>query len=159
VIFTRLLSLFLIAALWLRIFIRVQSGEAGVLYSLFGGGTVVDYVYAEGLHFVLPWDILYVYDVRIQEREHDLQLLTRNGPNVSFKLSIRYQPEYETVGYGIRRSGWTTLKTLAYLKVASVLRTLVGQFSAEEVYTTRRTIWTAPGSGSWIGVNCELSKG
>lgn len=139
-ILASLLFLFLVAALWPRIFIRVRSGEAGVLYSLLGGGTVVDYVYPEGLHMILPWDVLYVYNVRIQEREQDLQLLTRNGLHVSFKLSIRYQPEYETVGLLHQKVGPDYVEKIVVPQVVSVLRTQVGQFSAEEVYTTRRAI-------------------
>ena len=44
--------------LWPRIFVSVYAGELGVLYSRFFGGTILDRVYQEGLHFITPWDTL-----------------------------------------------------------------------------------------------------
>ena len=38
-------------------FVTVGSGEAGVLYKIFGGGVVTDEPpMSEGFHFVLPWN-------------------------------------------------------------------------------------------------------
>ncbi|RKZ80931.1 MAG: prohibitin family protein, partial [Candidatus Parabeggiatoa sp. nov. 1] len=51
---------------WPRIVISINSGEAGVLYWRFFGGTETDRVYAEGIHVIAPWDTMYIYNVRIQ---------------------------------------------------------------------------------------------
>ena len=49
-------------------FVTIGSGEAGVLYKLFDGGVVTDEPpLDEGFHIVLPWNSVYVYEVRQQE--------------------------------------------------------------------------------------------
>src|SRR6185295_14058955 len=51
-------------------FVTIRSGEIGVLYKRFGGGTQVDRLYGEGLTMVAPWDELFIYSTRIQEDKH-----------------------------------------------------------------------------------------
>lgn len=135
-----LVFLFLFAYLWPHILIRVGPGEAGVHYKLFGGGTVTQPVYGEGIHVIAPWNRMYIYDLRIQEREHSVELLTREGLKLTFKLSVRYRPEYELVGLLHKRVGPDYVETIVIPQVVSVLRVHVGQSTAEEVYTTKRAI-------------------
>ncbi len=135
-----LAMLFLVVFFAPRILVRVAPGEAGVLYRLFGGGTVVDHVYGEGIHAIFPWNTFYIYNVRIQEREQVVELLTNEGLKLKFVLSIRYYPEYDFVGYLHKRVGPDYVEKVVVPQVVSVLRVYVGQFSAEEVYTTRRAI-------------------
>ena len=45
-------------------FVTIGSGEAGVLYKLFGGGVVTDKPpLDEGFHIVLPWNSVFLYEV------------------------------------------------------------------------------------------------
>lgn len=135
-----LLWLFVLVYFWPHIFIRIRSGEAGVQYKLFGGGTVTDYVYGEGLHAIFPWNRIYVYNVRVQEQEHTVDLLTENGLKLTFLLSIRYHPEQDMVGVLHKRVGPDYVEKIVIPQVVSVLRTHVGQSTATEVVTTRRAI-------------------
>ena len=139
-ILSGLVLLFSICYFWLSIAICIRSGEAGVLYRLFGGGTVTDRVYGEGLHLIFPWNEMHVYKVRVQEQQHTVELLTKHGMKMKFRLSIRYHPEYDLLGVLHKRVGPEYVTKIVIPVVVSVLRTHVGQFSAEEVYTTKRSI-------------------
>jgi hypothetical protein len=66
---------------------RIDSGHSGVKWKFFGG-TVMDQTYGEGVHIVPPWDRMYVYDVRTQDRKEDLQILTNNGLSVSLESAL-----------------------------------------------------------------------
>ena len=48
--------------------VTVPSGHVGVLWKRFGGGTVLDprQLKDEGLHLILPWNELFLYDLRLQ---------------------------------------------------------------------------------------------
>src|SRR6266702_7437920 len=48
--------------------VTVPSGEVGVLWKRFGGGTLLDprKLRSEGLRFIWPWNELFLYDLRVQ---------------------------------------------------------------------------------------------
>ncbi|MBZ0256408.1 membrane protease subunit stomatin/prohibitin-like protein, partial [bacterium] len=75
-----------------RIFITVESGELGVLYKRFGGTVVDKPPLQEGLHFVLPINRVYIYDVRVQQEEHEYHVLSKDGLRISISVSIRFHP-------------------------------------------------------------------
>src|SRR5437870_4044639 len=64
---------FAVIFFWQSIFITIQSGDVGVLYKRFGGGTQTDRVLGEGIKVIAPWDKLFIYNVRVQEVKHGMQ--------------------------------------------------------------------------------------
>jgi regulator of protease activity HflC (stomatin/prohibitin superfamily) len=122
------------------IFITIQSGEVGVLYKRFGGGTQTDRVLGEGMKIVAPWNKLFVYNVRVQEVKHSMQALTNEGLTVHVNLSIRYHPEMELVGLLQDRVGPDYRDTVVIPEVESAIRTMVGASPLEEVYNMQRTV-------------------
>jgi regulator of protease activity HflC (stomatin/prohibitin superfamily) len=134
-----LLALFLFICFFQRIVIFVNVGEAAVHFRRFHG-TEIDRVYGEGVHVIPPWDRMEIYNVRIQEIDQTSTVLTTNGMDVTFNLSIRYRPEYAMLGLLHQKIGKDYLKTIVIPEVEGVLRTQIGHFSAEEVYTTKRGI-------------------
>ncbi|WP_069472886.1 SPFH domain-containing protein [Candidatus Marithrix sp. Canyon 246] len=94
-IVTLLILLLILVFFYKRIVITIQSGEAGVLYMRFFGGTVTDYVYPEGVNIIAPWDHMYIYNVRIQTKFHDFEVLTNRGLPIQLSLAIRFHPAYE----------------------------------------------------------------
>lgn len=139
-IVTTLIMLFVVVYLSNRIFYTIGSGEGGVLYKRFFGGTVVDEVYKEGIHAIWPWDKMYIYNARVQETKHEMDVLSVNGLTFHLSLSIRYHPEYDFLGILHKRVGPDYLNKIVIPEVESVLRTLIGNFKPEEVYTTKRDI-------------------
>ena len=65
--------------------VTIGSGEAGVEYRLFGGGVVTDEPpLDEGLRFILPWNSVFIYEVRQQEVfEYLAQVIVRCGQTCS----------------------------------------------------------------------------
>ncbi|MBM4314625.1 MAG: prohibitin family protein [Deltaproteobacteria bacterium] len=135
-----LLLLFFIVYFWPRIFITVHAGQSGVLYKRFFGGTVVDRVYGEGFHIIFPWNIMTVYDVRYQVAPHQMEVLTNKGLKVGVTMSIRYRPETEILGVLHQVVGPDYLKKVVIPEVEAVLRTVLGRYDAEEIYTTQKGV-------------------
>ncbi|TGO03756.1 hypothetical protein PN36_00340 [Candidatus Thiomargarita nelsonii] len=137
-----LILLLLIVFFFNRIFITINSGEAGVLYQRFSAGTVTDYVYAEGIHLVAPWDTMYIYNVRIQTQLHDFEVLTNRGLPINLTLAIRYRPEYETVGLLHQQVGPNYLNTIIVPEIESELRKHIGHYNPEDIYINKENILT-----------------
>ncbi|MFH1060107.1 MAG: prohibitin family protein [Pseudomonadota bacterium] len=137
---TILVTALLVVYLWNSIFISIQPGQGGVLWLRFLGGTVIDQVYGEGMHVILPWNHMYIYNVRIQEAARDFNVLTKNGLQVRIWVSIRYYPEYTLLGALHQKIGPDYAETVIVPTVEAVLRTTVGRLDAEEVYSSNTLI-------------------
>jgi regulator of protease activity HflC (stomatin/prohibitin superfamily) len=136
-----LLTLLLILAfLWPLSVITVQSGEAGVLYQRLFGGTVVDRVYGEGIHLILPWDTMTIYNVRVQARDHHFQVLTTKGLPINLYLTIRYYPEYDLVGLLHKLVGPDYVDKIIVPQIESVLRKTIGKHDPEVIYTNQHGV-------------------
>ena len=79
--------------------VTIGSGEAGVEYRLFGGGVVTDEPpLDEGLRFILPWNSVFIYEVRQQEVFEKMNVLSSNGLDIQLEASAWFQPKYEYLG-------------------------------------------------------------
>ncbi len=132
--------MFLVAMFFNYIFINIPPGHAGVLWLRFFGGTVVDQVRGEGLHVILPWDKIYVYDLRIQELAQDFKVLTRNGLEVNVRVSTRFNPEYSLLGALHQQVGPDYAQRVIAPTVESVVRMVVGKQDIADLYSSSSLI-------------------
>ncbi|MEL6646540.1 MAG: prohibitin family protein [Pseudomonadota bacterium] len=123
--------------LWPRIFIQIKSGEAGVLYR-FISGTEVSALYSEGLNIIYPWNTMHIYDVRLQIRENRYDLLTSDGLPVTILVAIRYRADVRLLPTLHVNVGKDYADKVVFPETEAVLRRAVGQYTAEEVYTSGR---------------------
>ncbi|MGZ5007724.1 MAG: prohibitin family protein [Methylobacter sp.] len=124
-----------LAFFWSYVFISIKPGEVGVLYRRFGQGTVTDKTYPEGITLILPWNIMYIYDTRIQQYPHSMVALTKEGLKVELEISIRYYPELETIGILHQRIGPDYLHKVVIPEVESNIRVQVGHLDINNMYS------------------------
>lgn len=124
-----------------RIFIRIQAGEAGVLWNRFTGTQVAE-VFGEGLHIISPLNEMTHYEVRKQVTRHSLDVLSNEGLTLTLDLAIRYQPEYALLGMLHERVGPEYLTRVVVPQTESVLRKQLGDASAEAIYTNEDGLLT-----------------
>ena len=79
------------------IVISIKPGEQGVLWRRLADGTVLDRTYNEGLHLIMPYNKMYIYDVRNQKVDDKLLVLTTDGLSVEVIYSIRFFLKSETL--------------------------------------------------------------
>jgi len=139
-IISLLIVLFIIIYMFNNIVYTINSGQGGVLYLRFFGGTVVDRVYPEGIHFIFPWDKMYIYNTRIQEYFHEFDVLSKKGLKIHLLISIRYYPEYNLLGILHQKVGPDYLNKVVIPEIESVLRIIIGKIDAEEVYSTKTSL-------------------
>lgn len=122
---------------WNNIFITVHSGELGVFYRRFAGGTVLDKPpLDEGLHIIFPWNKIYVYNVRVQETTQQFFVLTKEGLNITIDISIRYHPRREkfALNYLHKELGPDYLHSIIIPEIQSALRFIIGKYEPQELY-------------------------
>ena len=115
------------------------SGQAGVRYNPFIGGTVMDNAYGEGLKVHAPWVNVIKYDVRVQERLETMEALSSNGLSIGTDISVRWRPRSETLPRLHVEYGVDYFRKLIGPELRSVVREVIGQFTPEELYSSRRT--------------------
>jgi regulator of protease activity HflC (stomatin/prohibitin superfamily) len=125
-----------------RMVLTIRSGEAGVLFRRFTG-TETTRIYTEGLHVIFPWDIMYVYNTRLQTQERNFRTLTNTGLPLDLQVAIRYQPDIRLLAQLHTTVGPDYLNRVVIPEVEAVLRRFVGQYSPEEIYTTKRGLLDA----------------
>ncbi|NLP58104.1 prohibitin family protein [Lutibacter sp. B1] len=120
--------------------VTIGSGEAGVLYRTFGGGVVTDeQPLGEGFHIVAPWNKVFVYNVRQQELlEKSMSVLSSNGLEIKLDASVLYQPTASTIGLLHQTKGTDYLNSVIVPAVRSATRSVVGRYTPEQLYSTKR---------------------
>jgi len=128
---------FFLLAFFPRVVHFVEAGEGGVLFRRLFGGVVTTRVYGEGIHLTFPWDTLTTYDVRIQEKSMNFTVLSENGLSIDIDLSVRYHPEYDTLGLLHKRVGPDYVDKIVAPVVEGSVRDTAGKFSAEDFYASQ----------------------
>ncbi len=122
-----------------RVIVTVPSGEVGVLWKRFAGGTVLDprELRDEGLHIIMPWDTLFIYNLRIQSLQETYNAISSDGVNMYATINTRFRLARDSVPTLHQVVGPDYTKLLGP-QIASEMREVVAQFTAEQVYSTAR---------------------
>ena len=130
-----------------RLVAVVGSGQAGVLWQSYAGGTDVHHILGEGIHFVGPWDKVFIYNVRLQEVTRTYEVLTRDGLHLQVTASARFRPKGAPFPWTqstpnalaqLHKSvGPAYVNVLLVPGVSSVLRRVIQNFSVDQVFSER----------------------
>ena len=132
--------LFGLLSLWPYVFVVIQSGHAGVYYSLFFGGTDVKRTRREGLQLKFPWDKIYDYDIRLQQIAYNYSVISADGLVIQFRTSVRCQPRFESLGLLQRTIGPDYAEKVVIPETQTALREVVGDTPLDQIYSTNVNI-------------------
>ncbi|MEP7306392.1 MAG: SPFH domain-containing protein [Acidobacteriota bacterium] len=133
VVITTLMFLIVLAFFWGNIVISIRSGEEGVLWSrLFG--TMIERIYLEGTHLVLPWNVMTIYNVRYQHVDRRFLVLSRDGLEITVDVTIRFKPMDKQVPKLHQLVGPSYVDTIVSPEVNTAVRTVIGRFRPDELY-------------------------
>jgi regulator of protease activity HflC (stomatin/prohibitin superfamily) len=116
----------------------VGAGEQGVKFSKFTG-TDHSMTYGEGLNLHAPWANIEKYDVRVQETIEPIVALSSNGLSIKMDISIRYRPIASDLPALHTTYGRDYFRRMVQPALRSVAREVVGRFTPEELYSTKRS--------------------
>ncbi|NQV02474.1 MAG: prohibitin family protein [Bacteroidia bacterium] len=128
----------LVIIFWARMTVTVDAGHGGVLFRTFGGGVDTTTTYGEGFHVIAPWNNMVVYETRQQEMAEDMQVLSSNGLEIRVDVSSWYQPIWKELGKLHVNIGSDYLKRVVIPALRSSARTVIGRYTPEQIYSTKR---------------------
>jgi regulator of protease activity HflC (stomatin/prohibitin superfamily) len=120
--------------------VTVPSGHVGVLWKRFGGGTVLDprQLRDEGLHLILPWNQLFIYDLRLQSITQTYNAISSDGVSLNATMNVRFRLQRDAVPILHQAIGPNYVDLLAKPGIGSLTREVIAQYTAEQVYSTAR---------------------
>ena len=128
----------LLLFLWPSIVISIKPGELGVLYARFRGGTQLQHTYEEGIHFIQPWNIMYIYDVRVQEETQNIDVLTVDGLTINVQISLRFQIIRDRLPNLHQEIGPNYRDKVVIPIMNSAVRQTIGSYRPDDLYSTAR---------------------
>jgi regulator of protease activity HflC (stomatin/prohibitin superfamily) len=123
-----------------HVVITVPSGHVGLMWKRFRGGTVLDprQLKDEGLRVLLPWDKMFLYDLRLQTTTDTYNAITKDGVSINATISIRFRLKHDSIPQLHQAIGPDYIARLVRPEIGSRMREVIAEYTAEEVYSTKR---------------------
>ena len=125
---------FFVLLFWRLIFVVIPAGHAGVRYDLFFG-TLFGRVAREGLAVKLPWNLIYVYDVRLRSSEQTVSALSREGMNVDVDFVVLFRPKPDALPRLHTEIGPDYAERAVVPITVGAVRQYISQHDSHELYT------------------------
>jgi regulator of protease activity HflC (stomatin/prohibitin superfamily) len=122
-----------------KMFLVINPGEKGIIFRPYSSGLDKDHAYIEGFHIIAPWNKMFIYDVREQQREETMDVLDKNGLSINMDVTVRFNPIFDKTGYLHEQFGTNYVNVLVVPEVRSSVRQVAGRYTAEEIYSTKRS--------------------
>lgn len=119
-------------------FYTIQANERAVLFKKFSGGLDKINVIQPGFHVKAPWNDAIRFDVAESKAEEAMDVLDKSGLSITVDISVRFYPKFDKIGDIYERFRLGYINTLVIPEVRSTVRQVMGRFTAEEIYSTKR---------------------
>ena len=128
------------AVLYPHMVITVPSGEVGVLWKRFSGGTVLDprKLKNEGFNLILPWNRVFLYDLRLQSFTEHYNAISSDGVSLTASVIVRFRLQRDAVPVLHQAIGPNYVQVLVLPGIGSLTREVIAEYTAEQVYSTAR---------------------
>lgn len=132
------IAVIIVIGLSSSIFYTIQANERAVMFKKFSVGLDKENVITPGFHMKAPWNDLITFDVAETKREETMDVLDKNGLSIKVDVSVRFYPKFNRIGYIYERFRTDYVNTLVVPEVRSTVRQVMGRYTAEEIYSTKR---------------------
>jgi regulator of protease activity HflC (stomatin/prohibitin superfamily) len=125
---------FFVILFWDEVVISLRAGQQGIYWSRFFGGTK-NHILLDGTHLKFPWDEITIYETRITAVSGKVPMLSQDGMQIDVEWVARYKPDVTRIPELHRILGPYYGEKIVVPDVISALRQIVGDFTAEDIYT------------------------
>ena len=130
--------LFILILFSSSMFYIIKPGERGIVFRPFGSGLDTVNIFDPGFHIVAPWNDFIVYNVKERKTEETMDVLDKNGLSINVEVSVRFNPIPNRLPYLHQQFGEDYMNQLIIPEVRSTVRQVMGRYTAEEIYSTKR---------------------
>ena len=123
-----------------NVIVTVPTGHVGILWKRFRGGTQVDprLLKDEGMRVLLPWDKLFLYDLRLQTHDDTYNAISKDGVDLKTTINIRFRLKHDAVPQLHQTIGPEYVARLLSPEIGNRAREIFAEYTAEEIYSTKR---------------------
>jgi regulator of protease activity HflC (stomatin/prohibitin superfamily) len=123
-----------------NVIVTVPTGQVGVLWKRFRGGTQLDprLLKEEGMRVLLPWDKLFLYDLKLQTTTDTFNAISKDGVNLAATINIRFRLKHDAIPQLHQVIGPAYIAHLVSPEIGNRAREIIAEYTAEEVYSTKR---------------------
>ena len=122
-----------------NIFVLLDATERGVIFrKVINKGIDKENVLGAGYNIMAPWDELKVFEISEQQIEETMDVLSKDGLSISLDVSLRYRPNPEEIGYLYESFQNNYVERLIRPELRSAVRKVIGQYTPEELYASKR---------------------
>lgn len=133
------IAFFVILGLSSSLFYTINATERAVVFYKFSeDGLDKDNVIQPGVHMKAPWNDVYVYQVQETSKDENMDVLDKSGLSIHVDISVRFKPIPEKIGYIYEKFNLSYVDVLVIPEVRSTVRQVMGRYTAEEIYSTKR---------------------
>lgn len=132
------IALFVLMGLSSSIFYSVNATQRAVVFYKFGSGLDKDRVITPGIHMKGPWNDVFIYDVQETSEGENMDVLDKNGLSIHVDVTVRFKPISDKIGYIYEKFNLNYIEVLLKPEVRSTVRQVMGRYTAEEIYSTKR---------------------
>lgn len=132
------IAFFVLISISSSLFYTVQADERAVIFYKFGQGLDKQNVIPPGFHTKAPWNDVFIYAVRETATDETMDVLDKNGLPIHVDVTVRFYPIPERIGYIHEKFNRNYVNTLIIPEARSAVRQVMGRYSAEEIYSTKR---------------------
>jgi regulator of protease activity HflC (stomatin/prohibitin superfamily) len=120
------------------LFYTIQPTERAVIFYPFGSGLDKNNVITQGTHMKAPWNEVYTYKVNEMSTDENMDILDKNGLSIHIDVTVRYYPIPDKIGFIHEKFTRDYVNVLVIPEVRSTVRQVMGRYTAEEIYSTKR---------------------
>ena len=119
--------------------VTINAGENGVVFRTFGSGiNTNEKPLGEGLHFIAPWNKVFIYSIKLKERAEEMLVLSSNGLEIKVDVSTWFRPMSDKLPYLVKEISQDYEGTIVIPAMRSAARSVIGRYTPEEIYSTKR---------------------
>ena len=120
------------------IFYVIESTERAVIFYKFGKGLDKENVVKPGFGIKAPWNDIYKFDITDNLVEETIDVLDGSGLSINVDVTMNFHLSYDSVGEIYETYQFDFLRRLVRPVFRSTVRDVMGRYTAEEIYSTKR---------------------
>lgn len=132
------IAIIVVLALSSSLFYTIQATERAIVFYPFGKGLDKEQVIDPGFHVKAPWNDVYIYTVNEVSSDENMDVLDKSGLSIHVDVTVRFYPIPEKIGFIHEKFTKNYVNVLVIPEVRSTVRQVMGRFTAEEIYSTKR---------------------
>ena len=133
--FVSILLVLSVIVLWKRVVIVIPAGSVGVLYRPLLGGIDMDRILNEGLNLVFPLNTVTEYDSRVQMKQIQMEVLTKDQLRSDIKVSFQFQVNKFALPLLHKFVGPDYITKVILPEVTGKTRVMFAELTSQEAFT------------------------